>query len=123
MCGAGFVLAVRTDVAPNHFREGLFDRSAANRRATAVVLGLRGDASARQPLYDELARVSSTEFIEAITAVWGDDAIVHLGRCVRHHPRLAGAVLDALPDIESPRADTVARHLGTYTGSTTPGSQ
>ena len=117
---AAFVLA---DVPADRLRQGLFDRSAANRRAAAVALGLQGDASARQPLYDELARCPSTEVIEAITAVWDDDAIVHLGRCARRHPRLVGAVLDALRDIASPRAHTVARHLETNTGSTTPGAQ
>ena len=121
--GAAFVLAARTDVPADRLREGLFDRSAANRRAAAVALGLRGDASARQPLYDELARYPSTEVIEAITAVWDDDAIVHLGQCARRHPRLAGAVVDALRDIASPRAHTVARHLEINTGRTTPDGQ
>ena len=121
--GAAFVLAARTDVPADRLREGLFDRSAANRRAAAVALGLRGDASARQPLCDELARCPSTEVIDAITAVWDDDAIVHLGRCARRHPRLAGAVVDALRDIASPRAHTVARHLETGTGRTTPDGQ
>ena len=121
--GAAFVLAVRTDVPADRLREGLFDRSAANRRAAAVALGLRGDASARQPLYDELARYASPEVIEAITAVWDDDAIVHLGRCARRHPRLAGAVVDALRDIATPRAETVACHLETSTGRTMPDGQ
>ena len=121
--GAGFVLASRTDIPADRLREGLFDRSAANRRAAAVALGLRGDASARQPLCDELARHPSTEVIDAITAVWDDDAIVHLGRCARRHPQLAGAVVDALRDIASPRAHTVARHLETGTGRTTPDGQ
>ena len=121
--GAAFVLAAGTDVPADRLREGLFDRSAANRRAAAVALGLRGDTSARRPLYDELARYPSTEVIEAITAVWDDDAIVHLGRCARRHPRLAGAVVDALHDIASPRAHTVARHLETSTGRTTPDGQ
>ena len=121
--GAAFVLAARTDVPADRLREGLFDRSAANRRAAAVALGLRGDASARQPLYDELARYPSTEVIEAITAVWDDDAIVHLGRCARRHPQLTGAVLDALREIPSPRAHTVAHHLETRAGGTTPGGQ
>ena len=120
---AAFVLAARTDVPADRLREGLFDRSAANRRAAAVALGLRGDASVRRPLYDELARRPSTDVIEAITAVWDDDAIVHLGRCACRHPRLAGAVLDALRDIASPRAHTVARHLETSTERTTPDGQ
>ena len=121
--GAAFVLAAMTDVPTDRLREGLFDRSAANRRAAAVALGLRGDASARQPLYDELAQYQSTEVIEAITTVRDDDAIVQLGRCARRHPRHAGAVVDALRDIASPRAHTVARYLETSTGRTTPDGQ
>ena len=121
--GAAFVLAARTDVRTDRLREGLFDRSAANRRAAAIALGLRGDASARQPLQNVLARYPSTEVIEAIAAVSDDDAIVHLGRCARRHPRLAGAVVDALREIATPRAHTVAGHLETNTGRTTPGGQ
>lgn len=109
--GAAFALAARTNVAADRLHEGLLDRSAANRRLAAVALGLRGDPRARPPLYDALARCPSTEVIEAIAAVWDDDAIVHLGRCARRHPRLAGAVLDALRDIGSPRAQSVASDL------------
>jgi len=117
---AAFALAARANVPAHRLREGLSDRSAANRRAAAVALGLRGDAGARQPLYDELARLPSMEVIEAITAIWDDDAIVHLGRCARRNPQLAGAVLDALRDIGSPRAETVASNLESAIGSSTP---
>lgn len=121
--GAAFVLATRADVPADRLREGLFDRSAENRRLAAIALGLRGDARAREPLYDELARIPSTDVIEAIAAVWNDDAIVHLGRCARRHPRLADAVLDALRDIPSPRAETVARQLEYTTGPSTSGGE
>ena len=121
--GAAFVLAARTGVPVDRLREGLSDRSAAIRRLAAIALGLRGDTRARQPLYDELARLPSTELIEAISVIWDDDAIVHLGRCARRHPRLAGAVLDALRDIASPRAVTVACQLEANTGSSTPGGE
>ena len=120
---AAFALAARADVPADRLREGLFDRSAANRRLAAIALGLRGDARARRPLYDELARSPSTEVIEAVAAVWDDDAIVHLGRCARRHPRLAGAVLDALRDIGSPRAKAVAGNLESAAGSSTPGGE
>ncbi len=117
--GAAFALAARTDVAADRLRAGLFDRSAGHRLLAAIALGLRGDVSARQPLCDALARSPSPEIIEAITAVWDDDAIVHLGRCARRHPRLAGAVLDALREIGSPRAQTVARGLKPSAGGWT----
>ena len=58
-----------------------------------------------------------------MATVWDDDAIVHLGRCARNHPRLAGAVLDALRDIGSPRADVVAKDVEAHAGSSTPGGE
>ena len=106
-----FALAVSANVPADRLHASLFDRSAANRRAAAVALGLRGDPRARQPLFDELERSPSTEIIEAVATVWDDDAIVRLGRCARRHPRLAGPVLDALREIGSPRAEVVAKDV------------
>ena len=120
---AAFALAARANVPADCLRAGLFDRSATNRRLAAIALGLRGDTGVRHALYDELARFPSTELIEAISVIWDDDAIVHLGRCARRHPHLADAVLDALREIASPRAETVARHLETNAGRTTPDGQ
>ena len=71
-------------------------------------MALRGDPEAREPLLEELARAPTIAVIEAISAVWDEDAIVHLGRCARRHPPLAGLVLEVLHGIESPRAATVA---------------
>ena len=121
--GAAFALAASANVPADRLHAGLFARSAVDRRAAAVALGLRGDSRARQPLFEELVRSPSPEVIEAVAAVWDDDAIVHLGRCARHHPRLAGAVLDALRDIGSPRAKVVARKLETHAGSSTLGGE
>ena len=118
-----FALAASANVPADRLHASLFDRSAANRRAAAVALGLRGDPRARQPLFDELERSPSTEIIEAVATVWDDDAIVRLGRCARRHPRLAGAVLDALREIGSPRAVVVARHVENHAGSSTPGGE
>ena len=118
--GAAFALAAKSNVVADRLREGLIDGSALNRRLAAITLGLRGDPIARQPLYDELARFPSADVIEAITGVWDEDAIVHLGRCARHHPQLVGAALDALREIGTPRAQTVARHLKAAAGSSTP---
>ncbi len=118
--GAAFALAASAHVPADRLHACLFARSAADRRAAAVALGLRGDSRARQPLFDELERAPSTEIIEAVAAVWDDDAIVRLGRCARRHPGLSGAVLDALRDIGSPRAEVVARHVETHANSSTP---
>ena len=117
---AALALAARSNVAADQLREGLLDRSAANRRLATIALGLRGDPSARQPLYEELERFPSSDVIEAITAVWDEDAVVHLGRCARRHPRFAGAVLEALRDIGTPRAKTVAQRLESSAGNSTP---
>jgi len=120
---AAFALAASANVPADRLHASLFDRSTANRRAAAVALGLRGDSRARQPLFDELERSPSTESIEAVAMAWDDDAIVRLGRCARRHPRLAGAVLDALREIGSPRAEVVARQVETHAGSSTPGGE
>lgn len=108
---AAFSLAVRSGVAIDRLREGLHDPTDEIRRLAAVALGLRGDAQARQPLIRELSHSPSTDVVEAITVVWDDDVIVHLGRCGNRHPRLAGAVLEALHDIGTARALTVAGNL------------
>ena len=121
--GAAFALAASANVPADRLHACLFARSAADRRAAAIALGLRGDSRARQPLFDELERSPSTEIIEAVAAVWDDDAIVRLGRCARRHPRLAGTVLDALREIGSPRAEVVARQVETHAGSSTHGGE
>ena len=121
--GTAFALAASANVPADRLHASLFDRSAANRRAAAIALGRRGDSRARQPLFDELDRNPSPEIIEAVATVWDDDAIVRLGRCARRHPRLAGAVLDALREIGSPRAEIVARQVETHVGSSTPGGE
>ena len=121
--GAACALAASANVPADRLHACLFAPSAADRRAAAVALGLRGDSRARQPLFDELERSPSPEIIEAVAAVWDDDAIVHLGRCARLHPGLAGAALEALRDIGSPRAEVVARQVETHAGSSTPSGE
>ena len=69
------------------------------------------DAAAREALIAELAVDPSREVIEALAAIGDDGAIVHLGRCAEHHPALAGAVVDALRDMESARAERLAGRL------------
>ena len=113
---AAFSLAPWSGVAIDCLREGLHDPADGVRRLAAVALGLRGDAQARQPLIRELSRSPSTDVVEAITAVWDDDVIVHLGRCGNRHPHLAEAVLEALNDIGTARALTVAAKLQSATG-------
>ena len=86
---AAFSLALRSAVSIDGLREGLQDPADGIRRLAGIALGLRGDPQARQTLLRELSRSPSPEVIEAITAVWDDDVIVHLGRCAHRHPHLA----------------------------------
>ena len=74
-------------------------------------MGKRGDAGAREALIGELGRNPSSEVIEALALVADDDVVVHLGRCAARHPALAGTVLDILRDMESAKAERLARHL------------
>ena len=108
---AAFSLALRSAVSIDRLREGLQDPTDGIRRLAGIALGIRGDAQARRTLLLELSCSPSPEVIEAITAVWDDDVIVHLGRCAHRHPRLARAVLDALHDIGTRRALNVAGKL------------
>ncbi len=108
---AAFSLALRSAVSIDGLREGLQDPADGIRRLAGIALGLRGDPQARQTLFRELSRSPSPEVIEAITAIWDDDVIVHLGRCAHRHPHLAGAVLEALHDIGTRRALNVAGNL------------
>lgn len=93
--GAAFALAARTDVPADRLRGGLFDRSTANRRAAAVALGLRGDAGARQPLYDELARspsaeVCASERCPGCSCATPTSSVVFCG-CARRSPPRTGS--------------------------------
>ncbi len=113
---AAFSLALRSGVAVDLLRVGLRDPADGISRLAAIALGIRGDSEARPTLLRELARSPSSEIIEAVTAVWDDDVIVHLGRCAHRHPHLGRAVHDALHDIATPRALTVAGAIQVASG-------
>ena len=59
----------------------------------------------------EIARNPSMDVIEALAAIGDDDAIVHLGRCAVRHPDLCITIVDILRDMESAKAERLARHL------------
>ena len=109
--GPAFALALKSGVPGHLLRDGLSDRSASIRRSAAIAMAIRGDPEAREPLLDELAGNPSTEVIEALAVIRDDDVIVPLGRCAEHHPAHRRSVLDILKDLESPRAQRLARHL------------
>lgn len=106
-----FALSSKAGVSCHRLRDGLTDPSASVRRLAAIAMGMRGDAEAREALIVEIATNPSLEVIEALAATGDDDAIVHLGRCAERHPALAGAIVDMLRDMESAKADRLARHL------------
>ena len=106
-----FALAAKSGVGGDLLRDGLTDPASSVRRLAAITMGARGDAEAREGLIAELATNPSLEVIEALAAIGDDDAIVHLGRCAERHPAFAGAVVDMLRDMESEKAERLARHL------------
>ena len=108
---AAFALAPRAGVPVELLREGLSDPSTPVRRLAAIALGIAGDGAAMAPLVAELELAPSEKVIEALTMIGDKDAIVHLGRCAGNHPALAGTVLDALRDMDSPRAQRLVRQL------------
>ena len=59
--------------------------------------------SIRGELFDKLARCPSTEVIEALMAVWDDDANVHPGRCAHH--------LEPTPEGRRPAVDDAGRGM------------
>ena len=92
-------------------RDGLADPVASIRRRAAVAMGNRGDGEAKDLLIGELARNPSTDVIEALAAIRDDDVIVHLGRCAKGHPALERVVIEALRDMESPKAQRLAERI------------
>ena len=106
-----FALAAKAGVVANQLRDGLTDTSASVRRLAAIAMGTLGDAEAREGLIAEIARNPSIEVMEALAAIGDDDAIVHLGRCAERHPDLCSTIVDMLRDMESAKAERLARHL------------
>ena len=106
-----FVLAAKAGLGGDRLRDGLTDPSTSVRRLAAIAMGALGDVKAKEALVAEIATNPSLEVIEALAAIGDDDAIVHLGRCAERHPALAGAIVDMLRDMESPKAERLARHL------------
>ncbi len=108
---AAFDLAFRANVPAPQLRGGLSDRMAPIRRAAAVALAHRGDASGRDVLTDALATAPSTVVVEALGAIGDDEAIVALGRCAVRHAALAPHVIAILRDTGNARAGRLAARL------------
>lgn len=109
--GAAFDLAGGANVPASRLREGLSDRVAAIRRAAAVALAGRGDASGRGVLIAGLADAPSAGIVEALGGLGGDEAIVALGRCAMRHPTLAQDIAAVLREMGDVRAGRLADRL------------
>ena len=85
----------------------LGDLHAAVASAAACALGKMGRLEARPLLLRLLQENPTADVIAAIVGVANDDGIVQLGRIARTRPDLAEATLDALEDIDDPRAAAI----------------
>lgn len=80
-------------------------------RAAACSLGRLGRAEARSALLRLLHTAPAADIVAAIAPVADEECVVLLGRIARADPALRQPVLDALDDIEHPRADIVRRQI------------
>ena len=108
-----FELALQTrgELPVRLLRDGLADPVASIRRRASTAMGNRGDDKAKDLLIGELAHNPSVDVIEALAAIRDDDVIVHLGRCAKGHPALERVVIEALRNMESPKAQRLAAHI------------
>jgi hypothetical protein len=81
-------------------------------RSAACALGGMGRTEARTTLARLLHEAPSAEIIDASASIADEDCIVRLGRIARELPDLAAVALDALADIDHPRASAIAATLG-----------
>jgi HEAT repeat protein len=86
----------------------LDDLDATVAKAAACALGQMGRTEARAALKRALREAPSTEAIEAVAPIADEECMVLLGRLARSAPTLADVVLDALDNIDHPRAATIA---------------
>lgn len=93
---------------------GDHDRTVAS--AAACSLGRLGRSEARTVLKTLLREQPSREVVEAVAAIADEECMVLLGRLARERPAFAAAALDALENIDHPRADVIAAAVRRDTG-------
>lgn len=93
---------------------GDHDRTVAS--AAACALGRFGRSEARSALRKLLSEQPSREVVEAVAAIADEECMVLLGRLARERPAFAAAALDALENIDHPRANVVAAAVRRDTG-------
>jgi HEAT repeat protein len=77
-------------------------------RAAACALGHMSRIEARPLLARLLREEPSKEAIDAVSSIADEECMVALGRIARTEPALSDAALNALDDIDHPRADAIA---------------
>ena len=120
---AAFELALAAGVSAPRLRGGLSDRVPSIRRAAAVALAHRGDASGRDVLTDALATAPSTVVVEALGTIGDDEAIVALGRCATRNAAFAPIVIATLRDTGNARAGRLAARLEAERAPPTTGKE
>jgi hypothetical protein len=80
-------------------------------RAAACALGRMGRSEARPVLLRLLAEQPSAELIQAVSGIADDAGVVALGRVARTRPDLAAEAVDALRDLEDPRAAAIVASI------------
>jgi len=88
--------------------------------AAAIALGRIGRAEARPRLIGLLRTQPSAEVIEALTRIADEEVIVAFGRAARAMPDLTRPVLEALDQLDEPRAAVVASALRDDAPQTNP---
>jgi HEAT repeat protein len=73
-------------------------------RSAACALGQIGRIEARPMLAKLLRDEPSEEVIDAVSSIADEECMVRLGRIARTEPALSDAALNALEDIDQPRA-------------------
>jgi HEAT repeats len=77
-------------------------------RSAACALGQIGRVEARPMLAKLLREEPSEEVIDAVSSIADEECMVQLGRIARTSPGLSDAALNALEDIDQPRAIAIA---------------
>jgi HEAT repeat protein len=77
-------------------------------RSAACALGHIGRIEARPMLAKLLRDEPSEEVIDAVSSIADEECMVQLGRIARTEPALSEAALNALEDIDQPRATAIA---------------
>src|ERR1700741_1760141 len=80
-------------------------------RSAAFALGQIGRIEARPMLAKLLRDLPSEEVIDAVSSIADEECVVQLGRIARTEPALSDAALNALEDIDQPRANAIATAL------------